>query len=209
MKRRRSEKRNKTLKYLADISPSVALNILKQHRFYTLLMHHDEYEADEIATKVLYTMNMSPEAASDFLTRLFPDDQESKSHPRSSERVLRIKTLPEPIIDEKPVSEKEPTDFSYMRIKQLAEKEIRKITRKRKFINFVSILAGAACLVPMAGIIYFTFTMQISESKVLGFLQENVVFLLIKGSVFAGLAFSGYGSYLVYEKTYQRMKRCS
>jgi len=194
------------MKFIADITPSVALSVLKQQNFYKLLLHHDEYESDEIAARVLYSLNMFPEEGCGFLTRLSSNDLESQSHPRPSDRILQIRELPKPKQVVEMVSGPKTDRVEFVQIKQIVEKEIHRINRKRLFIRSISIAAGVACMIPIIVIGYFLFTIPVSDNPLTGFLQETIAYLAFRVGIFAGIGLFGYGSYLVYEKIYRKLK---
>jgi hypothetical protein len=194
------------MKFIADITPSVALSVLKQQNFYKLLLHHDEYESDEIAARVLYSLNMFPEKGCGFLTRLSSNDLESQSHPRPSDRILQIRELPKPKQVVEMVSGPKTDRVEFLQIKQIVEKEIHRIKRKRLFIRSISMAAGVACMIPIIVIAYFLFIIPVSDNPLTGFLQETIAYLAFRVGIVAGIGLFGYGSYLVYEKIYRKLK---
>jgi hypothetical protein len=194
------------IKFIGEITPSVALSVLKQQHFYKLLLHHDEYESDEIAAKVLYSLNMFPEKGCEFLTRLPSNDLESQSHPRPSDRIFKIRELPKPNQLVKIVLDTKAYQGQFKHLKQITENEIYKTNRKRLFIKSASIAAGLVCMIPIIVISYLLFTLPVSDNPMTGFLQENIAYLVFRLLIVAGIGLFGYGSYLVYEKTYQKLK---
>jgi|GEM_PF-5369543 len=199
-------KKNPIVQYIAENSASIALNIIKRQQLYKRLLHHDECESDKIAANVMYHLNMSPRTGCNILVRLSPEDQESQSHPRSSDRVLKIKHLPKPDSPVKTVSEpmKAPEDF--VQFKKMAEREVIKTKRKRRFITFVSFAAGAACMVPLIPIVYYLAIMPVFENALLRFVQEAVAHIVVKVAAIAGTVLFGLVSCQIYEKTYQKLK---
>src|SRR6056297_3370160 len=131
-------RKNPIVQYIAKTSASIALNIIKRQQLYKRLLHHDECESDKIAANVMYHLNMSPRTGCNILVRLSPEDQESHSHPRSSDRVLKVKHLPKPDPPVKTVSEPMEVPENLIQFKKLAEREVVKTKQKRRFITFIS-----------------------------------------------------------------------
>jgi hypothetical protein len=154
----------------------------------------------------MYHLNMSPVTGCNILIRLSPEDQESNSHPRSSDRVLKIKQLPKLDHPVKTVSEPMETTEDFIHLKKLAEREVVKIKHKRRFITFVSVAAGAACMIPLIPIFYYFAIMPVFENFLLGFVQEMGAHIVLRVTAIAGIALFGFVSCQIYEKTYQKLK---
>jgi predicted Zn-dependent protease len=199
-------RKNPIVHYIAETSASIALNILKRQQLYKRLLHHDECESDKIATNMMYHLNMSPVTGCNILIRLSPEDQESNSHPRSSDRVLKIKQLPKSDHPVKTISEPMETPEDFMQLKKLAEREVVKTKQKRRFITFVSVAAGAASLVPLIPIVYYLAIMPVFENFLLRVVQETVAHIVVRVAAITGIALFGFGSCKIYEKTYQKLK---
>jgi len=199
-------RKNPIVQYIAKTSASIALNIIKRQQLYKRLLHHDECESDKIAANVIYHLNMSPQTGCNILVRLSPEDQESHSHPRSSDRVQKIKQLPKPDQIVKTVSETMEAPEDFMQFKKMAEREVVKTIQKRRFITFISFVAGAASLAPLIPIVYYLAIIPVFENVLLGFIQEAVVHIVVRVAVITGTVLFGLVSCQIYEKTYQKLK---
>jgi hypothetical protein len=149
---------------------------------------------------------MSPQTGCNILVRLSPEDQESHSHPRSSDRVQKIKQLPKPDQIVKTVSETMEAPEDFMQFKKMAEREVVKTIQKRRFITFISFVAGAASLAPLIPIVYYLAIIPVFENVLLGFIQEAVVHIVVRVAVITGTVLFGLVSCQIYEKTYQKLK---
>ena len=196
--------KNNIIKFIADNAITIALNFLKSKHLFTAIQKSDEHDADMIASKILYSLNMSPLAGCNLLKRVDPENYISETHPKTSDRISRITELEAKI---NPDLIKLPT---HTKMPQYHKDEvinaINHIHNKQKTIKIVSRTAGGIASAITLIILYFLYTIPLSENGFINSLQFILLGFLLNAIIYLTPILVPALFYYIYQKTYRKLK---